>query len=102
MKKSTILKKALKLLGPRGGNWGKESYYNVVKGKEKWCSVGAINCINAPFEERSEALDYLETVLKVNSFEYIKISRWNDAAKNFKEIKKGFEAAIKLAKSMGE
>lgn len=114
-KPSTLLKQSLALLGPNGKYWVKdiakiEPGEDADYPKGAFCSIGAIQEINTPNENKAAA--YLAFAISIDrnivedsdgvDAESI-IAESNDENRTtFKDVKRWFMKAIKLAKAVGE
>ncbi len=105
MKSSTVLEKALALLGNRGQRWIKgensvepgELYNGKIYAKRVFCSIGALEEID-PYSD-SEAIGFLDLAIKPKR----SVILFNDKkATTFPMVRKAFKKAIALAKVEGK
>jgi hypothetical protein len=91
MKTSTILRRALRLLGPNGERWGRGAYRIIVGRKVCYCAIGAIRKISeGDFRAEITLADSIQSPVS-------SVGDWNDRARSFVTIRRGFERAIKRA-----
>lgn len=114
-KPSTLLKQSLALLGPNGKYWVKDNERiepgdNADYPKGAFCSIGAIREINTPNENKAAA--YLAFAISIDrsiiedsdgvEAESTIINSNDEDRTTFKDVKRWFAKAIKLAKAFGE
>ena len=98
MKPSSILRAALEWFGPNGERWCKDEYFlnqlhiNCCAYQAAYaCSKGALIIAGDQSRDASTALSRIVGYIPF----------WNDSAKDFSEIREGFQKAIHLAESEG-
>ena len=98
MKTSTVLRRALRLLGENGERWIKGSYAkDKFSGPISWCDRRA-SLFCAVGALRKSAPDSIKAELTLGYFlRSGSVSEWNDRARSFATIRRGFERAIALA-----
>jgi hypothetical protein len=109
-KPSTLLKRALKLFGPRGGRWVQGEYdirpgeigYKASYKDGAFCAVGSLMEVNT--DRQFEAEVYLDKAAKKVSRNLGATAVWfNDRkGRRFAQIRTLFNTAITLAEKAGE
>lgn len=109
-KPSKLLADALKLFGPNGEKWTKGEEEIELGENDKYpdgayCSIGAMHHINTPNEDA--ATEILAFAIKLDTKDFGEIAEDtivnnNDCdATTFKDVKRWFTNAIKIAKANG-
>ena len=119
-KPSTLLKKSLALLGPKGEKWIQDeeeiSPGDTDQNDEKtypegaFCSIGAIHHVNTNNEDKAAA--YLAFAIRFYTNDFNREESWTDTSiitnanddvrTNFTKVKRWFTKAIQMAKKNGD